>query len=175
LFRRIAIKRLDGSMNKIVFGLLAVAAEGVFGPAVYAQEIKGLVGVATQTGSCERLIAAGNDFSDHCSTTIIQSIYDTGRTGFTLAIGDKGTVITFSGMEGKKPDPDSQLQSVDKVILNLGIEGVPSSMTDTKGSCSYRNPYNGPMTIGCHALDEDNNSYLLEFVTDGSEPEFVDM
>jgi hypothetical protein len=143
-------------------------------PAAIAQDIPGLIGMASLTGTCEQLIAAGNDFSPHCSDMILQSIYDNGRTGFTLIIGDQGTVVTFSGMEGAKPDPDSQLQSVDKVILNLGIDGVPPSSTETKGSCSYRNPYKGPMTIGCHAVDDEGKSYYVQFTTDGSEPQFAD-
>jgi hypothetical protein len=155
---------------------VGMAVIGVALPSVSsAQDIPGLVEMASLTGTCDRLIAAGNDFSAHCSGMIMQTIYNTGRTGFTLVIGDKGTVITFSGMEGAKPDPDSQLQSVDKVILNLGIDGVPPTATETEGSCSYRNPYNGPMTIGCHAVDAEGKSYLLQFTTDGSEPEFANL
>ncbi|WP_156351967.1 hypothetical protein [Devosia sp. Leaf64] len=141
----------------------------------YAQGLSDLQGMASLTGTCERLVMDGKDFSAGCSTTIIQSIYSTGRTGFTVTVGDKGTVVTFSGAEGAKPDPDSQLQSVDKVILNLGIEGVPPTSSATTGNCAYSNPYNGPMTISCQAIDDRGGAYLLQFRTDGSEPKFTDL
>jgi len=153
------------------FGIVValIAAPG------YAQGLSDLEGMASLTGTCERLVMDGNDFSANCSSTILQSIYSNGRTGFTLTVGEKGTVITFSGIQGAKPDPDSQLQSVDKVILNLGIEGVPPTSAATTGSCAYSNPYNGPMTISCQAVDDKGGAYLLQFRTDGTEPKFTDM
>ena len=140
-----------------------------------AQDLSNLSGMASLSGDCERLIAAGNNFSDDCNGMIMQSIYDTGRTGFTVTVGDKGVVMTFSGIEGAKPDADSQLQSLDKVILNLGIEGVPPTSTSVTGSCAYSNPYIGPMTISCQGVDESGEAYLLQFRTDGSEPKISDL
>ena len=154
--------------------MLCVAALGVAAGEVLAQDLNDLIGMATLSGRCEKLIAAGHDLTGACSDKIVQSIYATGRTGFTLPIGYDGAVITFSGIEGRKPDPDTQLQSVDKVILNLAIEGAPASMKDAKGGCQYRNPNNGPMLIGCHAVDNDGQSYSLQFRTDGSRPEFAE-
>jgi hypothetical protein len=140
-----------------------------------AQDLSGLTGLGSLTGKCERLVASGSNFSEDCSGMILQSIYDTGRTGFTVTIGDKGVVMTFSGIEGAKPDPDSQLQSLDKVILNLGIEGVPPTSTEVTGSCAYSNPYLGPMTISCQGVDSKGGAYLLQFRTDGSEPKITDL
>lgn len=154
--------------------MLCFAALGLAPGEVLGQDLNDLIGMATLGGRCEKLIAAGHDLTAACSDKIVQSIYDTGRTGFTLPIGYDGAVITFSGVEGRKPDPDTQLQSVDKVILNLAIEGVSASMKDAKGGCQYRNPYNGPMLIGCHAVDDDGQSYSLQFRTDGSQPEFAE-
>ncbi|MEH6691130.1 MAG: hypothetical protein V7774_08100 [Pseudorhizobium pelagicum] len=144
-------------------------------PIVAAQDLQRLTAIAHLTGNCERLVMAGTDMSPHCDGKILQSIYDNGRTGFTVIVGDKGTVATFSGMQGAKPDPDSQLQSVDKVLLNLGIEGVPPSVDEVNGGCAYGNPFKGPMTISCHATNDDKKAYLLEFRTDGSEPVFQQM
>lgn len=140
-----------------------------------AQDLTNLTGMASLSGDCERLVAAGNNFSDDCNGLILQSIYRTGRTGFTVTVGDKGVVMTFSGMEGAKPDADSQLQSLDKVILNLGIDGVPPTSTDVTGGCAYSNPYNGPMTISCQGVDPKGEAYLLQFRTDGSEPKITDL
>lgn len=139
-----------------------------------AKGLEDLSAIAMLTGSCEKLVMAGNDMSEHCHTNILQSIYKTGRTGFTIGIGDKGTVVTFSGIEGAKPDVNSQLQSVDKIIFNLNIEGVPPSVTSATGSCSYSNPYLGPTTISCQATNG-GEAYLLQFRTDGSEPKFTEI
>jgi hypothetical protein len=118
---------------------------------------------------------AGNDFSAGCGGKIVQSIHATGRTGFTVTIGEKGAVSTWSGMEGAKPDADSQLQSLDKVMLNLGIDGVLPTSTDVTGNCAYSNPYKGPMTISCQGSDSSGGAYLLQFRTDGSEPLLADL
>lgn len=155
---------------KVVGVLITLGATASF-----AQGLNDLEGLASLTGTCERLVMDGNDFSANCSSSILQSIYSTGRTGFTVTVGDKGTVVTFSGIQGAKPDPDSQLQSVDKVILNLGIKGVPPTSTEATGSCAYSNPYLGPMTISCQAVDESGGAYLLQFRTDGSEPKFSEL
>ncbi|WEX76852.1 hypothetical protein PYH37_005201 [Sinorhizobium numidicum] len=112
---------------------------------------------------------AGDNLSDRCSGKIVQTIYSTGRTGFTVVIGDKGAV-TFSGLEGAKPDADTQLQSLDRIILNLGIEGVPPSSKAVAGNCAYSNPYRGPTTVSCQGVDAANGAYLLQFRTDGSPP-----
>lgn len=108
--------------------------------------------------------------SEGCQGPVIQSIYKSGRTGFTVGFGEKGVAITFSGMNGKKPDANSQLQTLDLLIFNLGIEGVDPETDEIDGSCSYSNPHLGPMNINCHATDKEGGGYLLEFRTDGSEP-----
>lgn len=155
--------------------LLACAFLISLGPTIAsAQGLNDLTAMAAVTGKCERLVMAGTDMSEHCNSKIIQSIYSTGRTGFTILVGDKGTAVTFSGMEGAKPDANSQLQTIDKVILNLNIEGVAPSITSATGSCSYGNPYLGPVTISCNATSG-KDAFLLEFRTDGSEPRFTEM
>ena len=142
-------------------------------PFAVAKGLDDLNALAIVSGRCEKLVVSGNDMSSHCGDKIVQSMYKTGRTGFTVTVGDKGTVVTFTGIEGAKPDANSQLQSVDKVILNLNIKGVPPSSTSANGSCSYSNPYLGPMTISCSATSG-KDAYLLEFRTDGSEPKLTD-
>lgn len=142
---------------------------------VGAQGLSDLTAMVSLTGACERLVAAGKNFSDDCNGMILQSIYKTGRTGFSVTIGDKGVAMTFSGMEGAKPDADSQLQSLDKVILNLNIDGVEPTSTEVTGGCAYSNPYLGPMTISCQATGPKGEAYLLQFRTDGSEPKLSDL
>lgn len=139
-----------------------------------ATGLSDLIVTAMLSGSCERLVVAGDTFSDYCNGGIIQSVYSTGRAGFTLAIGDKGGAVTFSGIEGTKPNADSQLQSLDKVVFTIGIEEVPPNVTAVTGSCVYGNPYKGPVTISCQGTDADNRPYLLQFRTDGSPPSITD-
>lgn len=132
-----------------------------------------LTGMASLTGTCERIIMGGKDMSAHCDGKILQTTYDTGRTGFTVFVGQDGVAITMSGIEGAKPDENTQLQSLDRVILNLNIEGVAPTEETVDGGCGYSNPYLGPMTISCQAVDTKGGAYLLQFRTDGAEPQFI--
>ncbi|WDZ75927.1 hypothetical protein PWG15_15085 [Ensifer adhaerens] len=137
-----------------------------------AQEMGDLTGVAMVTGICERLVVAGEDMTNTCDGRLIQSIYRTGRTGFTVNIGSGGAV-TFSGIEGKKPDADSQLQSVDRVIVNRGQDGGPISSKAVTGGCSYGNPFKGPATTKCEGTDAEKGAYVLQFRTDGTQPNLL--
>jgi hypothetical protein len=159
--------------SSFVFGFALITA--ICTERATAQNLPNLTDIASLKGTCERLVMAGNNLSQGCGGTIIQSIYSTGRTGFTVLVGDKGTAVTFSGIEGEKPDADSQLQSVDMVILNLNIQGVAPTSTKASGSCAYSNPFKGPMTISCQAVDTDKKAYLLQFRTDGNEPLMTDL
>ncbi len=157
-------------------GIAVLASSTLLLPTVAgAQDLSGLTGMASLTGDCERLVAAGKNLSVDCNGMILQTIYDTGRTGFTVTVGDKGVAMTFSGIEGAKPDADSQLQTLDRVILNLGMEGVEPTSTAVTGGCAYSNPYLGPMTISCQGTATNGAAYLLQFRTDGSEPKISDL
>ncbi|MDK1388685.1 hypothetical protein QN224_25075 [Sinorhizobium sp. 8-89] len=150
--------------------LAAALLSGVlYGTPVPAQELQKLSGIAMLTGTCERLVMGGDNLSGLCGGKVVQSIYSTGRTGFTVVMGEKGAV-TFSGIEGAKPDADTQLQSLDGIILNLGIEGTPPSSQAVTGSCTYGNPFKGPATISCQGVDANKEEYLLQFTSDGAPP-----
>jgi hypothetical protein len=132
-----------------------------------------LQNMAMSTGTCERLVVDGRDFTSGCAGKIIQSIYDDGRTGWYLMVGDKGTVVTLSGMSGAKPDADSQIQDLDSLILNLGVKNAPSSKEAISGQCLYSNPNNGPTSITCVAKNNQAAVSVLEFRTDGRPPQFM--
>lgn len=157
-------------------GLLLPASLLSFTPAI-GQDESGPSQIAMLSGECQYVAISGNNFSKFCQGSIVQSVYENEpRTGFTVVIGagdDVNAIITFSGLEAVKPDADSQLQTVDKVILNLGMEDVEPAVTVVKGSCAYTNPTKGPATISCHAFDDDKSSYILHFRTDGSPPKFM--
>ncbi len=158
----------------LCFGLLAATMMmgGLASVPAAAQGMGDLNGVAMVTGTCERLVVAGEDMTNTCEGRLIQSIYRTGRTGFTVNIGSGGA-ITFSGIEGEKPDADSQLQSVDKVIVNGGKDGGPISSKDVTGSCFYENPFKGPAVTKCEGSDAEKGAYVLQFRTDGTPPKLL--
>lgn len=160
--------------SSLFFGLLAatVTTGGLASVPAVAQGMGDLSGVAMVTGTCERLVVAGEDMTNTCEGRLIQSIYRTGRTGFTVNIGSGGA-ITFSGIEGEKPDADSQLQSVDKVIVNRGKDGGPISSKGVTGSCFYENPFKGPATTKCEGTDAEKGAYFLQFRTDGTPPNLL--
>lgn len=133
-----------------------------------------LENMAMLTGTCERLIVDGHDFTSGCTSgKIIQSIYSNGRTGWYLPIGDKGALVTLTGISGAKPDANSQIQSVDGLFVNLGIPGVKPTSEHITGSCLYSNPYLGPTSITCTAKNATGATTVLEFRTDGSAPQFM--
>jgi hypothetical protein len=123
---------------------------------------------ATLKGKCEKLVLAGADMSARCGNIVSQTAYHSGRTGFYVTVGDH--VVTFSGIEGAKPDADTQLQSVDTVLLNFGPDKAKPAVKTATGGCAYSNPYLGPMTISCDAVDDGGEAYLLQFRTDGTPP-----
>lgn len=161
-------------MRYSLFPRLVGLLVALWSTASHGQDLQNLTGMAILKGKCEKLTMKGDDLTEHCGNQIVQSIYNTGRTGFTVTVGDKGTVITFSGLEGAKPDQDTQLQDLDFIILNLGIEGVTPARTPVRGGCGYSNPYKGPTTISCQATGEKGEAYLLQFRSDGSPPSMTD-
>lgn len=122
------------------------------------------------TGECQMLFVKENDMSGFCSNNLVHMIFDNGGVQFAAPIGDKGATVTFSGI--LKPDYSSedQVQSVDRVILNLNIDGAPETSTEVAGECKYSNPYHGQSGIICNAVDADENEYHLRFRTDGEGP-----
>jgi hypothetical protein len=133
-----------------------------------------LQNMAMATGSCERLVVDGHDFTKDCGGgKIMQSAYRDGRTGWYLTIGNDGAVVTLSGMSGAKPDPDSQTQTVDEIILNLGIGGVKPTTEKVSGTCLYGNPYKGPVSITCTAKNAEGAITAMEFRTDGTPPQLM--
>ncbi|MGR9197543.1 hypothetical protein [Rhizobium leguminosarum] len=161
-------------MRYSLFPRLVGLLVALWSTASHGKDLQNLTGMAILKGKCEKLITKGDDLTEHCGNQIVQSIYSTGRTGFTVTVGDKGSVMTFSGLEGAKPDPDTQLQDLDFIILNLGIEGVTPARTPVRGGCGYSNPYKGPTTISCQATGEKGEAYLLQFRSDGSPPSMTD-
>ena len=115
----------------------------------------------------------GKDLTIGCDNSIIQAAYNTGRVEFHILIGKDGASVVFSGIDGAKPDKNTQIQDLDSITFNLNIPGIRPNTEAVSGTCSYSNPYLGPMTIACQAVGKDKGAYILEFRTDGSEPQFI--
>lgn len=143
-----------------------LTALGLISTANYASSAE-LDARIVHDGECQMLIVKGNDITEGCSDKILQMIYDNGRIGLTLPVGDKGTVITFSGMLKPEYSNDDQLQTVDAIILNLNIDGVPPTTNEVSGECKYSNPYHGQIGINCNATAQNGSEYHLRFRTDG--------
>ena len=147
-----------------VFGILAALSMSV--GAAAAQALQHVVSV---DGTCQRLVIEDIALSGNCGAAVLQTIYDDGRTGFYITAADGSQVFAFSGFEQSSPGQTEVTQTLDKVILS----GEPATSIPVTGSCTYGNPYAGPMTILCDAQDTSRQRYQFEFVTDGSEPEIL--
>lgn len=131
------------------------------------------VDVGLMTGKCSVLIAAGRDFSDACEGKILNSGHANGRVGFYFFISDKA-VLTISGEDLTNPSADMDETRVDRILLNLGIEGIPPSETKALGKCRYANPFQGvPAKVRCNGTMEDGSPFEAQFLSDGSEPRML--
>ena len=125
--------------------------------------------VVSVDGTCQRLVIEGRSLAGNCGATVLQTIYADGRTGFYISAADGSRVFAFSGFEQSFSGQTEVTQKLDKVILI----GEPATSIPVTGTCTYGNPYAGPMTIFCDAADQSGNRYRFEFLTDGSEPEIL--
>ena len=131
------------------------------------------VDVGVLTGKCSVLIASGRDFSDTCEGKILNSGHANGRVGFYFFISDKA-VLTISGEDLPNPSENTDETRVESVLLNLGIEDVPSSQTKAFGKCRYDNPFQGvPAKVRCKGAMEDGSPFEAQFLSDGSEPRML--
>lgn len=145
---------------------LALAALALLSTPVLAQQMpKSLIGI---DGQCQVLAFDGKDRTADCGKTLLQTIYADGRVGFYVVLGAEGDILTISGYDGDKPDDDTQLHNIDKVIL--GSAGQDPTEYTASGLCSYGNPYNGPSTVACQGTTKGGFAFLLVFRTDGTEP-----
>ena len=123
----------------------------------------------TLTGTCESLIMAGEDWTSLCDGMLIQSVSPDGRSGVTVFL-KSDVAVTFRGREAEKPDPDSRLQSVDRIVVDRGKEGAEFEMKEVTGGCGYTNPFKGEAMTVCEATDIGKSQYALQFRSDGKPP-----
>lgn len=161
--------------------LCRVAAVGLFGvasaawiagfPAKAVEEggrtIPGLVGLLKLSGKCLRVSLARQDLTAACTGYLNIAVYADRRAGFHVTMG-KGHVLTVSGVH---PAGDTgNAVTVDRVVLNDGIEANKPQVFTANGRCAYGNPYVGKMTLRCTGTFGKSTDFTLAFETDGKPP-----
>ena len=124
--------------------------------------------IMSEQGTCQKLVVLSHDLTQACHDTLLNTIYNKiGRTGFYFVSGN--AVVTFSG-GGKqiKPNPDTAVQPLDRVVFNEG-SGTGVGSFDAVGTCRYTNPYEPNAYVRCHAETEQGTFDAL-FLTNGAPP-----
>ena len=144
-----------------------VAALIASAPVLAEEQRASLTAMFSVTGECQMLVVSEEERP--CKDVVINTEYDSGRTGFYfIDDSEGGGVISFSGMgrEQRSPAENLRLQPLDAVILEGGR--VPAV-----GICSFENPFVGQARIQCSAFVESGKMYAGFFISDGSEPKLM--
>ena len=120
-------------------------------------------------GTCDKLTIGRQRLGDKCGSKLLNMSYPNGRVGFYFILDD-GRAITFSGMDGANPTPDTDVVDLDKVIV--GIKGKPDKpkVFAASGTCKYGNPYAGESTVICNGTMVDGQTFSASFTSDGTPP-----
>lgn len=136
-------------------------------PVLAEEQHASLTAMFSVAGECQMLVVSEEERP--CKDVVINTEYDSGRTGFYfIDDSEGGGVISFSGMgrEQRSPAENLRLQPLDAVILEGGR--VPAV-----GICSFENPFGGQSRIQCSAFVESGKMYSGFFISDGSQPKLM--
>ena len=135
---------------------------------VVAEEKKSdLTSMFSVAGNCMMLVFANEQRP--CKDVIINTEYDSGRTGFYfLDESEGGAIISFSGMgqEQQSPAESLRLQPLDAIVFDGGREPAV-------GFCTFENPFVGAARIECSAFLENGELFSGFFMSDGSSPKMM--
>lgn len=120
-------------------------------------------------GHCDSLVVGDRSFTGDCGTQLLNVTYPDGRVGFYFVLAD-GRIITFSGMDGDNPTPDTDIVALDKVIMSRKDTPDQPDVFKVKGTCGFGNPMKGPMTVSCKGTLADGKAFSAAFTTDGQPP-----
>ena len=122
-------------------------------------------------GVCGSMLVGQRELAPSCKGLLMNTSFSDGRSGFYF-VSDEGA-LTFSGDGRKqvKPDPDRAIQPVDLVLFTSGGK---TQKLKAVGSCTFANPYKGPVDIVCIADTEERN-FVGKFRTDGNAPDVKKM
>ena len=154
------------TFNKIMVfaaGLLLPASGGM------AQTQVGDAQMVTVGGHCDRLVVGERTLTADCSQKLLNVTYPDRRSGFYFVLTD-GQIVTFSGMDGANPTPDSDIIHLDKVVMTRKDRPGQPEVLSVKGDCTFGNPMKGPATITCEGTLADGAPFSAAFTTDGRPP-----
>ena len=146
----------------LAFVVLPAAAEA------QDRNLSNLHAIAIMNGTCDGLVMGDKDASSGCEGKLTNTMYKTGRSGFTFLVGDLA-VVTFSGADSPAKGNIARIR-LDKVIFTLIGTGTKPNVVPATGTCTYTNPYAGPSHVTCSASTK-SGRFSGSFVSDGKPPD----
>lgn len=130
---------------------------------------------AMMSGKCRTLKVAGRDF--RCRAVAFFQTEE-GRANFTVALDDpddNSHIITFSGDNGRRPEPNLYELPIDRMLLKTKhrpkADGLPvPSIESTAGICRQVGNFVTLelSSISCTAVDGTGKRYELQYQSDGA-------
>ena len=81
-----------------------------------AQTAVGDAQMVSVTGNCGKLLVEQQDLTASCSGKLLNVVYPDGRVAFYFVLED-GRIVSFSGMDGENPTPDTDVVHLDNVFM----------------------------------------------------------
>ena len=130
---------------------------------------------AMMSGKCRTFKVAGRDL--RCRAVAFYQTEE-GRANFTIAIDDPrddSHTITFSGDNGRRPDPNVYELPIDRMLLKSKdrpkADGLPVPAIElATGLCKQAGNFVTLelSSITCNAVDRTGKTYELQYVSDGA-------
>jgi hypothetical protein len=130
---------------------------------------------AMMSGKCRTLKVAGRDLPCR-AVAFFQT--EEGRANFTVAINDPkddSHIITFSGDNGRRPEPNVYELPIDRMLLKSKdrpkADGLPvPSIELATGLCRQAGNFVTLelSSISCTAVDQNGKKYELQYQSDGT-------
>lgn len=130
---------------------------------------------AMMSGKCRTFKVGGRDLP---CRAVAFSQTEEGRANFTIAINDPrddSHIITFSGDNGRRPDPNAYELPIDRMLLKSKdrpkVDGLPvPSVEFATGLCRQVGNFVTLelSSISCSAVDQKGKRYELQYQSDGT-------
>ena len=130
---------------------------------------------AMMSGKCRTFKVGGRDLP---CRAVAFSQTEEGRANFTIAINDPrddSHIITFSGDNGRRPDPNVYELPIDRMLLKSKdrpkVDGLPvPSIELATGLCRQAGNFVTLelSSISCTAVDQNGKQYELQYQSDGT-------
>ena len=130
---------------------------------------------AMMSGKCRTFKVNGRDLP---CRAVAFSQTEEGRANFTIAINDPrddSHIITFSGDNGRRPDPNVYELPIDRMLLKSKdrpkVDGLPvPSIELATGLCTQAGNFVTLelSSISCTAVDQNGKKYELQYQSDGT-------